>query len=499
MCLLPLFPRSFRACLSALACLSAVAIVGMPASLALAQKMVPPGFKCELIYTVPDIEVPCVLACDDEGSLFVGEDPMDMTGPPTKEIDRIVKIRWDKATGRPIKTVFAENLSAVFGLIWHDGALYVMHAPHYTMLKDTKGVGIADVRKDLAEGFGAPAGVYGFNDHIVSSIHLGMDGLVYVSCGDKGILKAVGADGSELTLEGGGVVRMRLDGTRLENFSSGTRNHLGLSLDWLDNIFTYDNTDDGLGWWTRFTHHIETGYYGYPYDYHPHPERHLPRIAEYGGGAPVGSTCYLEAAWPEKYRGNAFHCEWGKGKVQRFVLKPNGASFAVEMEDFIDNDGSGDFLPLDVCVSPDGQAMYVADWNLGAWLQPKHVGRLYRITYVGGDVPPEPPRASDAESLEAQVKSLGHPAHSERMRAQWRLAAIGRPAVNAVSQALLRAESSPQTKVHAIWVENQWLDHLDGYDPLSDWLHALADRDPDVRGQAARAIGLRRMKGGAGR
>jgi glucose/arabinose dehydrogenase len=226
--------------------------------------VVPPGFKCDLIYTVPDIEVPCVLACGDEGSLYVGEDPMDMTGPPTKEIDRVVKIRWDKATGRPIKTVFAENLAAVFGLIWHDGALYVMHAPHYTMLKDTRGAGVADVRKDLAEGFGAPAGFYGFNDHIVSSIHLGMDGLVYVSCGDKGIPKAVGAHGSELTLEGGGVVRMRLDGTQLENFSSGTRNHLGLSLDWLDNIFTYDNTDDGLGWWTRFTHHIETGYYGYP-------------------------------------------------------------------------------------------------------------------------------------------------------------------------------------------------------------------------------------------
>ncbi len=48
----------------------------------------------------------------------------------------------------------------------------------------------------------------------------------------------------------------------------------------LDDVFTYDNTDDGLGWWTRFTHHIPTGYYGYPYDYHPHRDRHLPRISE---------------------------------------------------------------------------------------------------------------------------------------------------------------------------------------------------------------------------
>src|SRR5579871_6777897 len=91
--------------------LAAVCLIPSPAS---AQKVVDPGFRCELIYAVPDIEVPSVLTCDDEGSLYVGEDPMDMTGPSTKEIDRIIKIRWDRATGKPIKTVFADHLSAVF-------------------------------------------------------------------------------------------------------------------------------------------------------------------------------------------------------------------------------------------------------------------------------------------------------------------------------------------------------------------------------------------------
>ena len=66
-----------------------------------------------------------------------------------------------------------------------------------------------------------------------------------------------------------------------------------------------------------------------------------------------------------------------------------------------------------------------------------------------------------------------------------------------MSEALSQAESSPRTKVHAIWIENQWIDRLDGYDPLVDWLKALEDRDADVRGQAARALGLRRMTGGA--
>ena len=60
------------------------------------------------------------------------------------------------------------------------------------------------------------------------------------------------------------MLRCRLDGKGLEVFSTGTRNHLEPNLDARDNLFTYDNTDDGLGWWTRVTHHIDGGYYGYP-------------------------------------------------------------------------------------------------------------------------------------------------------------------------------------------------------------------------------------------
>ncbi len=275
-------------------------------------------------------------------------------------------------------------------------ALYVMHAPHYTMFRDIDGDGVADVRKDLADGFGPPAGVYGFNDHIVTGTRLGLDGRVYVSVGDKGVPKATGADGSTISLEGGGVISMRLDGTQLEIVSTGTRNHLDVAMDSLDNIFTYDNTDDGLGWYTRFTHHVPTGYYGYPYDYLTHAERHLPRISEHGNGSPVGAACYREAAWPAQYRDNAFHCEWGKGKIQRFITKPSGATFTAEIEDFMVREGNEEFRPLDLCFSPDGRYMYVADWNEGGWTNPKVCGRLFRVSYVGADAPAEPPRTADS-------------------------------------------------------------------------------------------------------
>ncbi len=461
-----------------------------------AQEILHDHFDHELLFEVPDIEHPTVVTCDDQGNLFIGEDPMDMRGPSTEEFDRIQYVVFD-SEGKPIrKTIFAENLSAVFGMVWHDGALYVMHAPHYTMFKDTDGDGVADVRKELADGFGPPPGQYGFNDHIVTGTRLGMDGFVYVSVGDKGIPSATGSDGSTISLEGGGVVRMRLDGTELENFSSGTRNHLDVAMDSLDNIFTYDNTDDGLGWWTRFTHHIPTGYYGYPYDYHPHPERHLPHISEYGGGSPVGAACYRGAAWPKRYWDADFHCEWGKRKIQVFFPEKKGATFDATMEDFMIPTEGDEFRPQDNCFSPDGKYMYVADWQYGGWTNPKVTGRVFRVSYTGDHLP-EPPRVSNDAPMEIQIESLGHPAHHERMRAQWELARRG-PEVGPLIQVALHDDSSsPAKKIHALWALAERFRRGDTHhDPTGDFIAALGDSNPDVRAQSARALGTLRIKEG---
>ena len=121
-------------------CLSLiVTLVGLlAASTAVhAQRCLLPGFNVELIFGTEQIEHPSVVTCDDRGNLFVGEDPMDMRGPTTEEFDRILFVQFNPDGSVKKKTVFADNLSAVFGLVWHEDALYVMHAPHYTMFKDT--------------------------------------------------------------------------------------------------------------------------------------------------------------------------------------------------------------------------------------------------------------------------------------------------------------------------------------------------------------------------
>ncbi|MHC5543305.1 DUF7133 domain-containing protein, partial [Singulisphaera rosea] len=255
-------------------------VLGLSLSAKGALPKVPEGFEIRLVATVPAVLYPCQVATAPGGELFVAEDPMDQVGPYEANHGRILIFRDGKD---PV--VFADGFRAVQGMAWYGDVLYVSHMPFLTVLRDVDRDGKADERKDIFKDLG-PTDNQGLNDHIVSGIQFGMDGYLYVSVGDKGIPKATGPDGRTIQIKGGGTCRCRPDGTGLEVVSTGTRNHLEANLDDRDNIFSYDNTDDGLGWWTRVTHHVDGGYYGYPYDYHKRPDRHLPRMAEFGGGSP---------------------------------------------------------------------------------------------------------------------------------------------------------------------------------------------------------------------
>ena len=364
---------------------------------------VPDGFKIRLVAAVPAVQYPSQVATAPDGSLFVGEDPMDQVGPATKPIDRILLFRDGKD---PV--VFAEKLNAIFGMVWHDGALYVMNMPHLTVLRDNDGDGKADERKELFTDMGVPAGTPNdFNDHIVSGLKIGIDGYLYISVGDKGVPKATGPDGRTAQVVGGGVLRCRFDGRGLEVFSTGTRNHLEPNLDDRDNLFTYDNTDDGLGWWTRVTHHIDGGYFGYPHDYHTRTDRMLPRIAEYGGGSPCGGDFYGDDVWPEKYRGCLFWAEWGQRAVRAFRFEPAGASFKIaEKIEFVEPGPVESFRPLDLAFSHDGKTLYIADWSLGSWgNKTEKLGRVYAVTYAGADASRLGRAATTAKPIEAQIRS----------------------------------------------------------------------------------------------
>jgi putative heme-binding domain-containing protein len=469
----------------------------------------PDGFKVELVLEAPAIEAPTALAVAANGDVYFAEDPMDMFGPPTKNIDRI----WLLKGGDPTKKIlFADKMWAVMGLEIVGDKMYCVHAPYvsvFTLNSD----GTAKERTDLFTDLGPPvAGVPGFNDHIPSGIRMGMDGYLYVSIGDKGIPKMARKEtdrgsvhvaegrwrhtkeGHHISLEGGGVIRFRPDGSNLEVFASGTRNHLDVPMDEHDRIFVRDNTDDGNGWNTRLMYLPRGGFMGYPWAYTKRPAETLPMIHDFGGGSPCGGWVYCDDGLPETYRGRIFHCEWGQGKVYAVKVAPDGAGFKyVDQINFLDPAGTElkDFRPFTLRPTADGRGFYVTDWGFSGWMQPKKAGRIFKVTYTRDDVKPAP-RGKDTDSVEQLIAALGHSAHSERLRAQRALIARG-PEVALHVDLDLRSgvPHSDNTLIGELWV----LAAI-GPERMFKWLDTrFSDRlSPDVRMEVFRILSDDRVR-----
>ena len=367
---------------------------------------VPEGFEIRLVAAVPAVQFPCQVATAPDGSLFVAEDPMDQVGPANKPIDRILVFRDGKD---PV--VFAEKLNAVFGMVWHDGALYVMNMPNLTVLRDTDGDGKADQRKELFTDLGVPAGQPNmFNDHIVSGLQFGIDGYLYISVGDKGVPKATGPDGRTAQVFGGGTLRCRLDGTGLE-------------------VFTHRHPQPPRAEPRRPRQPV-----------HLRQHRRRPRLVDPGHAPHRRRLLRLPLGLPRPHRpdarpdgrvrrrlplrrarlqGRRLAREVPRprllgrvGQAERPRLRassPRGRRFKVaDVEDFIQPGDVGDFRPLDLALSYDGKTMYVADWGMGGWgNKTEKLGRVYAVTYTG-EIKTRP-RGKDSDPIDAQIKALVAP------------------------------------------------------------------------------------------
>lgn len=461
-----------------------------------------PGWRVDLIAEAPAIGAPSVVCCAPDGRIFMGEDPNDMGSPTDKPGDRIVCIHPDGKIN-----VFATNLYAVFGLEYIDGKVYVHHTPKFSVFDDKDSVGVN--RVDLIASDNPHPWAPTFNDHIPSGFHLGMDGYFYISTGDKGIYGAVGTDGRKLEMRGG-IYRMRPDGSGLETYCTGTRNHLDIALNPEDEMFTYDNTDDGGGWWKRETHMVDGGYYGYPYDFKPRKPYTLWMMTDWNGqtGAPTGALCYDEDALPPEYRENLYQCDWSCRTVVRVPLKRTGSTYAAVCRVNFNKDGDPDFIspgkletfrPVGICVTPDGKGFYVTDWGYNGWKTGQVVGRLLKFTYTNTTYAAPKPKwfvaAATGRKFKAStgelIHALSHPAKSVRMVAQRRLADRGPAAERKLAAVVKSSGAKPWARWSAIWT----LDAIDGGKKERNVIiGVLNDKDATVQAQAARELGTRRAR-----
>lgn len=290
---------------------------------------------------------PACLAVASTGEVYVG---VDMIGSLGKEPGKgsIVKLVDTDNDGKVDKhTVFA-MADDPRGIIAMGDKVYVLHTVFsketgiatgmdLVVFEDKDQDGVADgPSKPLIEHISNPKFLQSRGtDHATNGIRMGIDGWIYIATGDFGFHNAIDRSGKKLTMLGGGIVRVRPDGTEMEIYTHGMRNIYDVAIDPYMNIFTRDNTNDGGGWNIRFSNQIQSGEYGYPVLFQHFTDEIIPALVDLGGGSGTGSLFMDDSSWPAKYNHVPMMADWGRSQLFLHPVTPDKATFTQKEEEFI--------------------------------------------------------------------------------------------------------------------------------------------------------------------
>ena len=336
-------------------------------------------------FSGPEI-TPCVatLCVSASGEVYAGIDLNGSLGrgPGKGRIVRLVDTNKDGVADS--HTVFAP-IDNPRGLLAIGTQLFVLHTAHgpdgkatgmdLVVLDDANRDGVADgPARLLVRGICVAKAINDRGtDHSTNGIRMGIDGWIYIAVGDFGFVDATGTDGTKLTLLGGGVARVRPDGTELELYASGTRNDYDVAIDPFLNLFSRGNTNDGGGWNIRFLHLVQNGEYGYPRLFKNFATEIIPALEDLGGGSGVGAFFLSEPTWPARYNDQPLMADWGRKAIYLHRLTPDGASFTQKVEEFAQVS-----QVTDLDVDPSGQ-MFVGAWDGAGYKGDPGKGYVARI------------------------------------------------------------------------------------------------------------------------
>lgn len=318
----------------------------------------------------PDITPsPACIAVAPTGEVFVGVDMIGSLGKDPGK-GRIVKLVDANRDGvADAHTVFAE-VDNPRGLLPIGDKVYVLYTTFsketgiasgmdLAVLEDLDRDGIADgPPQPLIHNISSPKFLQSRGtDHSTNGIRMGIDGWIYIAVGDFGFHDAEDRSGKKMTMLGGGVVRVRPDGTEMEIYTHGLRNIYDVAIDPFMNIYTRGNTNDGGGWNIRFAHQIQSGEYGYPVLFKHFTDEIIPALIDVGGGSGTGALFMDEPNWPKSYNQVPMMADWGRNTLFIHRVTPDGASFTQSEEKFIE-------LPqiTDLDVDGTGQ-LFLSAWD----------------------------------------------------------------------------------------------------------------------------------------
>jgi putative membrane-bound dehydrogenase-like protein len=364
----------------------------------LAAMKAPEGFTLLSFAGPPFAMYPTVVAPAPDGSVYVGVD-LNLAQGAVKGRGRVVRLVDTDGDGHADKyTIFAE-LDSPRGIAVDGNTVYVMHPPNLTAYRDTNGDGIADTSDDIVKDLGFSLDVRS-SDHATNNITLGPDGWIYVAVGDYGYLNATGKDGTKITRHGGSLVRVRPDGTGLEMVTVGTRNIYDVGIDPFAHAFTRDNTNDGLGWDTRFHWLAQGANMGYPSLFLHFREEHMPSIADYGAGSGTAGLWIQDPGFPDQWNNTLYTGDWTVNRIFHHPLERKGASWAIKQNDFMT-------VPRAIDMAMDDQShLYVASLIGGVFnYAGDTVGAIVRVSYPGKtpSAALKPATRTDAQLLSALV------------------------------------------------------------------------------------------------
>lgn len=340
--------------------------------LAAAAQAVPEGFVIrEFLGGAQDPEIyPTAVTAAANGDVYVSSDKNGSLGH-IPGMGRILLARDTKGAGVADQVSEYTKVESPRGGHFVGGVLYLVHPPFLSKFQDRNGDGKADYNTErtlLVDGLGGgiehPRGA----DHTTNGARMGIDGWLYIAVGDfgAGIIRdndgAIGlGDRKRVTLYGGGVMRIRPDGTELENYTVMTRNICDVAISPTLDLFSRDNTNDGKGWNTRLHHFTSLADTGYPRLYKNFADETALPLADYGGGAGTGGLYLSEPGFPGGFGESLFTCDWTKGELYHHPITRHEATFVAKQDLFVK-------VPKVTDLDVDGNSrLFLADWRGGGF------------------------------------------------------------------------------------------------------------------------------------
>ena len=368
----------------------------------------------------PMVVAPVFVSADADGVLYVASDPNGSVGAERGR-GRILRLVDEDDDGRAdVVTEFVPKIDSPRGIVAEGHSAYVLHPPHISRFTDTDRDGKADRTDVIVKNVGWDLSTRKA-DHGSNGLSLGIDGWLYAAIGDFGFMKAEGTDGRTAQLRGGGVVRVRRDGTGLEVYARGTRNILEVEMSPLLDGFARDNTNDGGGWNVRFHHITGLEDHGYPSLFKHFADEVVAPIADYGGGSGCGGAWMGEPGWPGQWSNQPIECDWGRQVVYGHSLAAEGATFEEKKTpaEFCllrkDVTRGNAFRPTDVDVDARGR-LFLVSWRDGGFHAGATTGFIFRVTPYA-HVPWLFPDRTKAKPVDL-AKLHGSRSHRTRLEAQ---------------------------------------------------------------------------------